>query len=112
MSDDKLTRGLGWLSLGLSSPALLTPQEFGQALGVGDAPRHRATAVVVGVQELVADVGLLDRQSGPDPSRPEQVARSSTKEIIMTAAPHPAGPTRPARPLPCARKRGGSAGLC
>jgi uncharacterized membrane protein len=63
MSDDKLTRGLGWLSLGLSSPALLMPQEFGQALGVGDAPRHRATAVVVGVQELVAGVGLLGRPS-------------------------------------------------
>src|SRR6201995_5456754 len=63
MTDDKLTRGLGWLSLGLSSPALLMPKEFGQALGVGDAPRHRATAVVIGAQELAAAAGLLGQQS-------------------------------------------------
>ena len=50
MADDKLMRGLGWLSLGLSSPSLLTPKEFAKALGVGDAPRHRATTVVVGVR--------------------------------------------------------------
>jgi uncharacterized membrane protein len=63
MTDDKLTRGLGWLSLGLSGPPLLMPQQFGQALGVGAAPRHRATAVAVGVQELVAGVGLLGQRS-------------------------------------------------
>ena len=59
MADDKLMRGLGWLSLGLSIPPLLMPSQFGKALGVGDAPRHRATAVIVGVQELAAAAGLL-----------------------------------------------------
>jgi uncharacterized membrane protein len=63
MADDKLTRGLGWLSLGLSIPPLLMPDKFGEALGVGHAPRHRATAVVVGVQELAAAGGLLGQQS-------------------------------------------------
>ena len=63
MADDKLMRGLGWLSLGLSIPPLLMPQEFGKALGVGDAPRHRATAVAVGGQELGAAAGLLGQQS-------------------------------------------------
>jgi len=63
MADDKVMRGLGWLSLGLSIPPLLMPKEFGRALGVGDAPRHRATAVVVGVQELAAAAGLLGQQS-------------------------------------------------
>ncbi|MFY9927948.1 MAG: cyclase, partial [Streptosporangiaceae bacterium] len=63
MADDKLMRGLGWLSLGLSIPPLLMPEEFGKVLGVGDAPRHRATAVVVGVQELVASAGLLGQES-------------------------------------------------
>src|ERR1700759_3216560 len=63
MADDKLMRGLGWLSLGLSVPPLLMPTEFGKALGVGGAPRHRATATVVGGQELVAGVGLLGQRS-------------------------------------------------
>jgi hypothetical protein len=38
MADDKLMRGLGWLSLSLSIPPLLMPKEFGKALGVGDVP--------------------------------------------------------------------------
>jgi uncharacterized membrane protein len=63
VADDKLTRGLGLLSLGLSIPALLMPRKFGQALGIGDAPRHQATAVVVGGQELAAAVGLLGQES-------------------------------------------------
>jgi uncharacterized membrane protein len=63
VADDKLTSGLGWLSLGLSTPSLLMPGKFGQALGIGDKPRHRATAVVVGGQELAAAAGLLSRQS-------------------------------------------------
>src|SRR5579862_7403737 len=63
MADDKLMRGLGWLSLGLSVPPVLMPRAFGKTLGVGDAPRHRATAVVVGGQELAAAAGLLGQQS-------------------------------------------------
>src|ERR1700760_350078 len=63
MADDKLMRGLGWLSLSLSIPPLLMPEEFGKALGVGDAPRHRATAAVVGIQELAAAAGLLGQES-------------------------------------------------
>jgi uncharacterized membrane protein len=63
MADDKLMRGLGWLSLGLSIPPLLMPKQFGKALSVGDAPRHRNTALVVGGQELAAAAGLLGQQS-------------------------------------------------
>lgn len=63
MADDKLTRGLGWLSLGLGSAPLLAPGRFGRAIGVGDAPRHRATAVAVGGQELAAAAGLLGQQN-------------------------------------------------
>src|ERR1700761_7695330 len=63
MADDKLMRGLGWLSLSLSIPPLLMPEEFGKALGVGDAPRHRAPAAVVGIQELAAAAGLLGQES-------------------------------------------------
>src|ERR1700761_911229 len=63
MADDRLMRGLGWLSLGLSIPPLLMPGEFGKAIGVGDAPRHRVTAVGVGAQELAAAAGLLGQES-------------------------------------------------
>ena len=63
MADDRLMRGLGWLSLTLSLPPLLVPGEFSKAIGVGDAPRHRAAAGVVGVQELAAAVGLLGQES-------------------------------------------------
>jgi uncharacterized membrane protein len=64
MGDDPLMRGLGWLSVGLGMPPLITPRGFGQALGVGDAPRHRAAAAFVGVRELTAAAGLL-RQKNP-----------------------------------------------
>jgi uncharacterized membrane protein len=63
MADDKLTRGLGWLSLGLGISPLLGPGRFGKAIGVGEGPRHRATAVAVGGQELVAAAGLLGQQN-------------------------------------------------
>ena len=40
MDDDKLVRGLGWLSLGLAVPPLVVPGAFGNAPGTGDASRH------------------------------------------------------------------------
>lgn len=58
-SSDALTRGLGWLSAGLAVPPLAAPGWFGRALGVGDAPRHRAADAFVGVRELVTAAGLL-----------------------------------------------------
>src|SRR6201996_3267114 len=63
MADDRLMRGLGGLSLGLGIPPLLMPGEFGKAIGAGAPPRHRATAVVLGVQELAAAAGLLGQKS-------------------------------------------------
>jgi uncharacterized membrane protein len=58
-SSDPLTRGLGWLSAGLGVPPLAAPGWFGRALGVGDAPRHRAANAFLGVRELVTAAGLL-----------------------------------------------------
>jgi uncharacterized membrane protein len=63
MGDDPLMRGLGWLSVGLGIPPLVTPGGFGRALGVGDAPRHRAAAAFVGVRELAAAAGLLGQEN-------------------------------------------------
>ena len=63
MTNDPLMRGLGWLSLGLGIPPLVAPGEFGQALGVGDAPRHRGASAFVGLRELAAAAGLLAQQN-------------------------------------------------
>jgi uncharacterized membrane protein len=60
---DPLMRGLGWLSVGLGIPPLVSPGGFGRALGIGDAPRHRAAAAAVGVRELGAAAGLLAQQN-------------------------------------------------
>ena len=59
MGDDPLMRGLGWLSAGLGIPPLVIPGGFGRALGIGDAPRHRAATAFVGLRELTAAAGLL-----------------------------------------------------
>lgn len=56
---DRLARGLGWASTGLGFPLLLAPGWSAKAIGVGDAPRHRAAAVTVGVRDLAAAAGLL-----------------------------------------------------
>ncbi|HEY0717844.1 MAG TPA: SRPBCC family protein [Streptosporangiaceae bacterium] len=62
MGNDRLMRGLGWLSVGLGIPPLISPGGFGRAIGVGDAPRHRVAAAFVGVRELGAAGGLLGQQ--------------------------------------------------
>lgn len=63
MGDDPLIRGLGWLSVGLGLPPLISPKGFGQVLGVGAAPQHRAAAAFVGVRELTAAAGLLGQKN-------------------------------------------------
>ena len=62
-ASDPLPRGLGWASAGLGIPPLIAPRWFDRFIGVGDAPRHRNTALVVGVQELAAAAGLLGQES-------------------------------------------------
>jgi uncharacterized membrane protein len=64
MTDDKLTRVLGWASAGLGAPLLLAPAGSAKALGIEDGPRQRATVEGVGARELVAAAGLLG-QRGP-----------------------------------------------
>jgi hypothetical protein len=61
LQGDPLTRGLGWASAALAVPQLVRPAGFARVLGVGEAPRHRLTTLVVGVRELVAAAGLLGR---------------------------------------------------
>jgi len=60
---DGLAWGLGWVSLALGVPPTLAPGGFAKALGIGDAPRHRAATIFVGVRELAAAAGLLSTTS-------------------------------------------------
>jgi uncharacterized membrane protein len=65
MTDDKLTRILGWASVGLGTPLLLAPAPSVTALGIGDGPQQRAAVAGVGARELVAAAGLLGWGSPP-----------------------------------------------
>jgi uncharacterized membrane protein len=63
MTDDKLTRMLGWASVGLGAPLLLAPAGSARAIGIEDGPRQRATVTGVGARELMAAAGLLGTRS-------------------------------------------------
>jgi hypothetical protein len=63
MTDDKLTRVLGWASAGLGPPLLLAPVRSARVLGIEDGPRPRAILAGVGVRELTAAPGLLGQRS-------------------------------------------------
>lgn len=64
MTEDKLTRMLGWASVGLGAPLLLAAGGSARAIGMEDGPRQRATVAGVGARELAAAAGLLG-QGGP-----------------------------------------------
>lgn len=67
---DKLTRGLGWFSIGLGMAELLTPRKFTRALGMsGMEPLVRAYGareIAAGVMTLSTEkqVGLASRVAG------------------------------------------------
>ena len=61
----RLPRVLGWASVAVGLPMLTRPAIVTRALGVGDAPRHRRLAVLVGAREFAAAAGLLTRPSSP-----------------------------------------------
>ena len=63
MGDDKLTRMLGWASIGLGAPLVLAPPRSARAIGVDDGPQQRAVAAGVGAREFVAAAGLLGQGS-------------------------------------------------
>ncbi len=63
MTDDKLTRVLGWASAGLGAPLLLAPAKSAKALGIENGSRQRAVLGGVGARELAAAAGLLGQRS-------------------------------------------------
>jgi uncharacterized membrane protein len=62
MTDDKLTRVLGWASAGLGAPLLTAAGRSAQAIGIEDGPQQRAAVAVVGARELIAAAGLLGQR--------------------------------------------------
>lgn len=63
MGDDKLTRMLGWASIGLGAPLVAAPSGSARAIGVDDGPRQRAVVAGIGARELAAAAGLLGQGS-------------------------------------------------
>lgn len=63
MKDDKLTRMLGWASVGLGVPLLAAAGATAQAIGIEDGSRQRAALAGAGARELVAAAGLLGQRT-------------------------------------------------
>jgi uncharacterized membrane protein len=63
MTNDRLTRVLGWASVGLGAPLVLAPAGSAKALGLENGPRQRAVLGGVGARELAAAAGLLGQRS-------------------------------------------------
>ncbi len=64
-AEDRLAKGLGWFSIGLAVPQLLAPGRFSRLIGVENSRRNRAIVRAVGVRELGAAAGILDRPLRP-----------------------------------------------
>ena len=62
---ERLAKGLGWFSVGLGVPQVLTPGRMNRLIGVDDSGQNRAVMRAMGVRELAGAPGILDR---PRPS--------------------------------------------
>jgi uncharacterized membrane protein len=105
MTNDKLTRVLGWASVGLGAPLLLAPAESAKALGIENGPRQRAVMGGVGARELAAAAGLLG-QRGPLWLW-SRVAGDLMDLTLLASALN--SPRRPRGPKTVRRRAGGSA---
>jgi len=63
MAHDKLTRTLGWASVGLGAPLVLASDAAARVLGIEDGKRQRAVLASVGAREWLAAAGLLAQGS-------------------------------------------------
>jgi len=59
--DFRLSRGLGWLSLGLGLTELAAPRQVADLIGVGPVRRAPATIRALGVREILTGLGLIAR---------------------------------------------------
>jgi len=63
MAHDKLTRTLGWTSVGLGAPLVLASGRTARVLGIEDGKRQRAVLASVGAREWLAAAGMLGQES-------------------------------------------------
>ena len=59
--EERLARGLGWLSMGLGVAQLLVPGHVNRLIGVAGTRRNRVVMRAVGLRELGGAVGILGR---------------------------------------------------
>jgi len=56
--EHRLSRGLGWFSIGLGAAELCCPNLLGNLIGVGDST-HKAVLPLLGAREIATGVGIL-----------------------------------------------------
>jgi uncharacterized membrane protein len=61
----RLARGLGWFSMGLGIPQILTPGKVNELIGVEDTMSKRQMMRLVGLREIGAGVGIFSSQPKP-----------------------------------------------
>lgn len=59
IDEERLSRALGWFSVGLGAAQILAPRALGKAIGVGD---HRWLMRACGARELISGVGILTQR--------------------------------------------------
>lgn len=61
VDDERLTRALGWLSIGLGAPQVVAPRAFDWVVGVRPGVRNRVLTRAVGIREIATGTGILSR---------------------------------------------------
>lgn len=99
MNEERLTRLLGWFSLGLGFPSTTIPNAIAGMIGVRDDAQTLTVLRLVGVREITYGLGILTRRS-PDGWVWARVAGDAMDLSLMgralaTNAPRKIVPPRP-----------------
>ena len=65
--DARLSRALGWFSIGLGMAELAAPRMVARAIGLSDRADRRALLRAFGLREIASGVGILSRPTRPGP---------------------------------------------
>lgn len=91
----RVTRGLGWFSIGLGIAQLIAPRALSKLMGISDGPRPRWALRAMGVCEIAAGIGVLsgsrtDASTAPRLGRATAelpVVQPSTMSVTIAASP-------------------------
>jgi hypothetical protein len=83
-NDDQISRGLGWVSIGLGVAEILAPRAIERVLGIGNG-QHAGTLRVLGVREIMHGVDLLTHVD-PTPGIWARVAGDMLDGVLLGAA--------------------------